>query len=475
MSEQTPSSPDNLQDDGVSSGEPSMEDILASIRKIISEDEPVAMESPEDVVVDLKSDAEIETVVPDFEDLNAFEPPLSAPETLEPEQALVDLDVEAVLSDMNLADASADVKPDENILDLLDMEIPLQADAPQAVVKTPASEVAALDQPMSDDPDTDEMDALLDGILLAPDEDLGDVEETAPQSATVDDDPDLELVKTLMADLSDDQGLDIDTDDDLDALLTIPEIEPEPAAEHVEPEAAEEIQEEIEEDILGDILNMTLEDEIKSHPEDLHVETDVVTPDTVALDELANLEANHIAEQIETAETADDLPSLADIAAAAEADAVEAETPLVSAPNPLAATAGLAAAGAGLAALGATALGEEPVAETTADPQDVPPALSTQTENPEPVPTPKEPSMPVQAVNTDTILDDVTESAAAGAFAELNSVVEEKAVFNERGPRIGDLVQEALRPMLKDWLDANLKGIVERAVAKEVKRISSGK
>jgi len=83
-------------------------------------------------------------------------------------------------------------------------------------------------------------------------------------------------------------------------------------------------------------------------------------------------------------------------------------------------------------------------------------------------------SMPVKAVKTDTIIDEVTESATAGAFAELNQVVEDKAVFNERGPRIGDLVQDALRPMLKEWLDANLKGIVERAVTKEVKRISKG-
>ena len=45
----------------------------------------------------------------------------------------------------------------------------------------------------------------------------------------------------------------------------------------------------------------------------------------------------------------------------------------------------------------------------------------------------------------------------------------------DRGDRIGDLVQEALRPMLKEWLDKNLKGIVERAVTKEVKRISTGK
>lgn len=74
-----------------------------------------------------------------------------------------------------------------------------------------------------------------------------------------------------------------------------------------------------------------------------------------------------------------------------------------------------------------------------------------------------------------TILDEVTETAAASAFASLTSVVEEKAVVAERGDRIGDLVSEALQPMLKEWLDKNLKGIVERAVAKEVKRISTGK
>jgi len=44
MSEQTPTTSEDLR-----GPEPSMEDILASIRKIISEDEPVALESPEDV------------------------------------------------------------------------------------------------------------------------------------------------------------------------------------------------------------------------------------------------------------------------------------------------------------------------------------------------------------------------------------------------------------------------------------------
>jgi cell pole-organizing protein PopZ len=75
----------------------------------------------------------------------------------------------------------------------------------------------------------------------------------------------------------------------------------------------------------------------------------------------------------------------------------------------------------------------------------------------------------------DTIVDNATEDATASAFASLNKVIDEKATMADRGDRIGDLVQEALRPMLKEWLDKNLKGIVERAVTKEVKRISSGK
>lgn len=79
------------------------------------------------------------------------------------------------------------------------------------------------------------------------------------------------------------------------------------------------------------------------------------------------------------------------------------------------------------------------------------------------------------ASNVDIIMDDVTEEATSSVFAQLSQVVEEKAIVAERGDRIGDLVMEALRPMLKDWLDANLKGIVERAVTKEVKRISTGK
>ena len=79
------------------------------------------------------------------------------------------------------------------------------------------------------------------------------------------------------------------------------------------------------------------------------------------------------------------------------------------------------------------------------------------------------------AKKKDAIMDEVEGAATTSVFAQLNQVVEEKAVSAERGDRVGDLVMELLEPMLKEWLDKNLKGIVERAVTKEVKRISSGK
>ena len=104
---------------------------------------------------------------------------------------------------------------------------------------------------------------------------------------------------------------------------------------------------------------------------------------------------------------------------------------------------------------------------------DVETDIQIDTHIPDPI-TEETPEMP-RAAKKDAIIDEVTESATADVFSSLNKVVEEKAVVAERGDRIGDLVTDALRPMLKEWLDENLKSIVERAVTKEVKRISSGK
>lgn len=80
-----------------------------------------------------------------------------------------------------------------------------------------------------------------------------------------------------------------------------------------------------------------------------------------------------------------------------------------------------------------------------------------------------------RTAKNEALLNEDIEQKSSDAFAALSHVVQEKAEMEENGPAIGDLVQDALRPMLREWLEKNLKGIVERAVTKEVKRISSGK
>ena len=293
-----------------------------------------------------------------------------------------------------------------------------------------------------------------------------------------------------MADLADEPA-EYEADEDLEALLTIPEVEGEAEVDELvssfTDESAEDLTSEAEpqDDILGDILDMSLEDELQSHPGDIEMSDDFTSLDDVLGAEHDNIAENALLVEDLPTETSldDDFPSLSEIAAAAEADAVAVETAI--APQAAVATASLTAAFGG-AALGVATLAKDETEtqieteaefEFTAEPEtsETYSETTTETFSSTKINTTQETSMPVQAVKTDAILDDVTQTATAGAFAKLNQVVEDKAIFNERGPRIGDLVQDALRPMLKEWLDANLKGIVERAVAKEVKRISSGK
>ena len=612
MSEQTPTSTEDLN-----GAEPSMEDILASIRKIISEDEPVALESPEDVpsvgIVEAEAplssfgegptdaasdlapaegesvDLNIDDVLAGLEDEGLETSESFSVEDLEipeiPDDASEDFSVESLMSELDtvadeqvIADAvsetgleadAAALENDEDVFSFLDTGaagVVGAAGAATAVVagaagsfategasEDVAAELSDLIEAVDSESsaaeivsDDIEMDALLDDILLSPEE----VEEVVPVEASEDvledlvedhvideaialddvedfasedvmdemaleteelseaEQSDLNLVKSLMAELADDPSI-YDEGEDLDALLDVEDTEGDIAddildeAAEVELDVAEMpdadtqdldldmIDDAGEDDILGEILDMTLEDELQGQPDDLEL-GDLDLGDLASLDDVAAAEQENILENIlEEAsidESATDLPSLAEIAAAAEADAMAVETSAA----PVAGTVGLVAAGAGLAALGAKVadeaeseseleVAEIETAETeitefeTIDAAEIETAavetpIETETN---PLPT-QETSMPVKAVKTDTIIDEVTESATAGAFAELNQVVEDKAVFNERGPRIGDLVQDALRPMLKEWLDANLKGIVERAVTKEVKRISKG-
>ncbi|MCF6221470.1 MAG: DUF2497 domain-containing protein [Robiginitomaculum sp.] len=96
-------------------------------------------------------------------------------------------------------------------------------------------------------------------------------------------------------------------------------------------------------------------------------------------------------------------------------------------------------------------------------------------ENPSPQTSTKEDETMATPLKDDALSDSDTQEEVGNAFASLTSAVQEQAQIEENGPPIGELVKEALKPMLQEWLDKNLKSMVQRAVTKEIKRISSSK
>ena len=592
MSEQTPDT-----DSGMTEGQdPSMEDILASIRKIIAEDDIQAPTPPETVIAES---------VPETQNLDGDVSQLGQSETLdldivEDEAPAIDTDIEALIGDNDAAasdditsmTASVENKTSESLEDILDLEIPMDetevlsdveassdieglldidTDEPEALIDLAETETLTLEDELIDlvaepdvgvsEPDVpdmaiddksdaglvggalaamglggaaamskagetaaeasneDDLSLMLDNMLedsssyeeassdlteervidpaaelisedVIDDDILSEIdfiEDTDSDEVISKSDPDIDLVKSLMADLTEEP---LHEEPDLgEAVHEEPELET-AALDAVALDDSEEL-DSSEDDIMDEILSMTLDDEAKLSEE-------VAAPDL----DMPSIEdvAQEITPEIAPEEIAGEAMSLKDIAAAAEADAQASETVISTG-----AAAGLAAATVAGAAIVSTQKAPdiietstetfiEPSTDTALDDiddtysktDDIDAALSQldnllaeETEAEEEILTPEPPieetpEMP-RAKKSDAIIDEVTESATAGAFASLNQVVEEKATVAERGDRIGDLVMEALQPMLKEWLDANLKGIVERAVTKEVKRISSGK
>ncbi|MES2862094.1 MAG: DUF2497 domain-containing protein [Pseudomonadota bacterium] len=124
---------------------------------------------------------------------------------------------------------------------------------------------------------------------------------------------------------------------------------------------------------------------------------------------------------------------------------------------------------------------ESPPAETIGDldvhapadepePEPFPTAFTA----PEPTPVHHEPAPSTSSVDHEALVGETASASAASAFAGLSAAFRapEPTPTGGTGPTIDDLARALLRPMLKDWLDANLPGIVEAAVKKEVERIS---
>ena len=71
----------------------------------------------------------------------------------------------------------------------------------------------------------------------------------------------------------------------------------------------------------------------------------------------------------------------------------------------------------------------------------------------------------------EALVSEPAAAAAASAFGALSA-----AIAMPRGDRtLEDVVRELLRPLLQQWLDQNLPGIVQQAVEAEVERIARGR
>jgi len=546
MADQSSDTPGGVELGG---GEPSMEDILASIRKIIAEDDngdqqhvDIAIEEPdltegfsseslildtpventaseagddistEDLVVDILSDpsAEIET---DFNPVSTVMSELSdrlsdglqaeddAPTALD---EAVDIETDDLLEDLVLSDGDdlSDLLSDNDIsLDLIEPEQDTDSDdgagideeTMGSILDSLIEEVEVV-EPTTDAPDQDILE-LVDVETAITNDEIGLDSAEEPDS-------DLDIVKALMADLTDTSFLEEETEeissgmdeeevaaidvelgsdsvaDDFDFALALDDGIEDPTFELIEETPDVTVPEpSVTDDILNDILDLTISDQEAENLAETASSTELL------LDDIIDEAPEVVAEEKPELSEGDSMSSLLKIAEAAEADAdqaenVQRESETDSVPVSVEPSTEDILNELDLALAEMTV--DDVIKDDETEFEEIVPDLSEKNDEIEEdtvdlfLESQETIDMP-RIARKETIIDEVTESAAAGAFEELSKAVEEKAVFVESGPRIGDIVQEALRPMLKEWLDENLKGIVERAVAKEVKRIASGK
>jgi len=87
------------------------------------------------------------------------------------------------------------------------------------------------------------------------------------------------------------------------------------------------------------------------------------------------------------------------------------------------------------------------------------------------LPPPPEPMAEAPSATGDGLVSASVAAAAAATFGRLSSGI----LMPAEGRTLEDVVREMLRPMLQQWLDDNLPGIVQQAVEAEVERISRGR
>lgn len=112
---------------------------------------------------------------------------------------------------------------------------------------------------------------------------------------------------------------------------------------------------------------------------------------------------------------------------------------------------------------------QEEILELT-DPVAVEPVPELAAETIEPAPKSKLVE-PVQAEVKTTLVSQDTANASRSSLAALSAMIVKPDIVGS--DTLEGLVRDMLKPLLADWLDANLPEIVERQVAQEIARISA--
>lgn len=72
-----------------------------------------------------------------------------------------------------------------------------------------------------------------------------------------------------------------------------------------------------------------------------------------------------------------------------------------------------------------------------------------------------------------SLVDTATQAAATSAVGHLVRTLNtaRSTAVHRGGPTLEDMVRDEMRPLLKEWLDANLPVLVERLVQAEIERV----
>jgi cell pole-organizing protein PopZ len=88
---------------------------------------------------------------------------------------------------------------------------------------------------------------------------------------------------------------------------------------------------------------------------------------------------------------------------------------------------------------------------------------------PAPTSAPAPAAAPARRPSDDRLLSPSSTAAVSAAFNSLATTV-----LSVNARTLEDIVKEMMRPMLREWLEENLPGLVERIVRAEIERVARG-